>query len=206
VSGPTSVSAGGTYSAAANADGAPTPTYSFESTPTRPTWLRIDPTSGVVTGTVPVTGVTSFSYRVRATNSVGSVVSPTVTVTVNRIADLRLDMVPPLLLAGLPSAYAIVVTNLSTVATSGVVTITDVLPAGVVYTGFYGPGWNCAAVGQRVSCTLGRPLSSRSITALAITVRVTAPNGTVITNTASVTPTDNSPSNNSATVRSTVRR
>ncbi len=206
VSGPTSVAAGSTYSATANADGAPAPTFSFESTPARPSWLQINAVTGIVSGAVPATGVASFSYRVRATNSRGFVVSPTVTVTVNPIADIRLDMLAPPLLVGLPSAYPIVVTNLSTVATSGVVTVTDTLPTGLVYTGFVGPGWNCAAVGQRVTCTLGRPLSGRSITALAISVRVTAANGTVITNTATVTPTDNAPSNNSATVRSTVRR
>ncbi len=50
------------------ASGVPTPAYSLA--PGAPSWLTIDPTSGVLAGTPP-TGTTAFAYSVIATNSVG---------------------------------------------------------------------------------------------------------------------------------------
>ena len=64
-----------TFSAA----GYPLPTYSLSSE--APNWLTINPTSGTLSGTVPL-GATTFSYSVSATNSVGSATAGPFTVTV----------------------------------------------------------------------------------------------------------------------------
>jgi hypothetical protein len=80
VNGQSSVDAGSGYTATASADGNPAPGYSLANG--APGWLSIDANSGAVTGTVPA-GITSFSYSVTATNSVGSATSSTVTVPVN---------------------------------------------------------------------------------------------------------------------------
>ena len=81
VTGPSTVAAGSSYSATARALGAnPRATYALAAG--APSWLSVDPTTGAVTGTVPSSGVTSFAYAVTATNSKGSVSSPTQTVTV----------------------------------------------------------------------------------------------------------------------------
>ncbi len=128
------------------------------------------------------------------------------TVTVTRTADLRLDVVTPGLFVGIPSSYAMLVTNKTATATAGPITITDVLPAGLRYRDYVGPGWSCGAVGQTVTCTFARPLPGRSFAVLALVVDVTAPRGTVITNTVRLTPLDAVPADNTVTIRSTVRR
>ena len=63
---PKIVIAGGTYQAVFRASGRPT--YTIVNAPS---WLSIDPATGVVSGTPP-TGTTSFSYIVSATNQFGS--------------------------------------------------------------------------------------------------------------------------------------
>jgi large repetitive protein len=81
LTGPASVDAGSSYSAQAAAVGAdPTATYSLAAG--APSWLSVDPSGGTVSGTVP-SGIKSFSYRVTATNRVGSATSATETVTVD---------------------------------------------------------------------------------------------------------------------------
>ena len=62
--------AGSNYSYTFQASGTPIPAYSLVSG--SPTWLRINASTGVLSGTVP-TGTTMFVYSVKATNSVSSV-------------------------------------------------------------------------------------------------------------------------------------
>jgi hypothetical protein len=56
------------YSYTFAASGFPVPTFSL----TGPSWLSVDPTTGVLPGTVP-THPRTFSYSLTATNAVGSV-------------------------------------------------------------------------------------------------------------------------------------
>jgi hypothetical protein len=67
---PLIATAGSNYSYTFQASGTPIPTYSLVSG--APTWLSINSTTGVLSGTVP-TGTTTFTYSVKATNSVSSV-------------------------------------------------------------------------------------------------------------------------------------
>jgi uncharacterized repeat protein (TIGR02543 family) len=63
---PTVATAGAVYPYTFVASGNPTPTYSLFG---QPSWLSIGPTTGAVSGTVPV-GTTGFSYSVKATNGI----------------------------------------------------------------------------------------------------------------------------------------
>lgn len=47
----------------------------------------------------------------------------------------------------------ITVTNAGRSATSGTITVTDPLPAGLAYSSATGSGWSCSAAGQVVTCT-----------------------------------------------------
>lgn len=53
---------------------------------------------------------------------------------------------------GTIATYAVTVTNVGPVATIGPVTMTDTLPAGLVYRSFTGAGWSCSNLGRVVTC------------------------------------------------------
>ena len=71
---PTTAVVGRSYTYAFSAAGYPAPTYSLSG---EPTWLSINTSTGVVSGTPP-SGTTTFSYSVKATNGVspGASVGP----------------------------------------------------------------------------------------------------------------------------------
>ncbi|MGH8658603.1 MAG: hypothetical protein ACREV4_09065 [Gammaproteobacteria bacterium] len=56
---------------------------------------------------------------------------------------------------GSPGTYSISVSNISPAPSSGLVTVTDTLPAGLAFvaTGSGGVSWSCNAAGQIVICT-----------------------------------------------------
>lgn len=84
--------------------------------------------------------------------------------------------------------YTVTVTNSGTGVTSGTVTVTDTLPAGLTPTGAAGTGWTCPAPsGQTVGCTRSdalNPGSSYPDITITVNVSVTAPAS--LDNTASV--------------------
>ncbi len=86
------------------------------------------------------------------------------------------------------ATYTITVTNSGTGATSGTVTVTDTLPAGLTYVSNTGTGWGtCSAVGQVVTCSRGDALAaSSSYPALTLTVNVSATAASSVTNNVSV--------------------
>jgi uncharacterized repeat protein (TIGR01451 family) len=56
--------------------------------------------------------------------------------------------------AGLQATYTLATNNTTgTAATSGTMTVTDTLPAGLTYVGATGGGWSCGNAGQVVTCT-----------------------------------------------------
>ncbi|PWK17629.1 putative repeat protein (TIGR01451 family) [Arcicella aurantiaca] len=68
--------------------------------------------------------------------------------------------------------YTLSVSNNGVAPTSGVVTVTDVLPSGLTFVSGSGNGWSCAANGQTVTCTTSSsilPASSASIINLTVT-------------------------------------
>ena len=59
---------------------------------------------------------------------------------------------------GTNGTFTIRVTNTGGVPTSGVVTVTDTLPAGLTFVSGVGTGWSCSAAGQTVTCTTSTPI------------------------------------------------
>ncbi|HSS60120.1 MAG TPA: sortase [Candidatus Limnocylindrales bacterium] len=89
---------------------------------------------------------------------------------------------------GTSATYSLTVTNSGNVTTSGLVTVTDTLPAGLTPTAASGIGWTCPApVGQTVACTRLDALAS-GVSYPAITVTVTVLQGapSSVTNQATV--------------------
>ena len=70
------------------------------------------------------------------------------------------------------------------------ITVVNILPVGVTYTGFHGDGWECSTEGQTVTCHYTSYLAANTDPALLDitgTVDPAAPAGTVTINTASIT-------------------
>src|SRR5207249_4227724 len=74
---------------------------------------------------------------------------------------------------GTNDSYSLVVSNIGPVSTSGAVTVTDTLPAGLTPSSASGTGWTCAIVAQVVTCTRSDALApAGSYPAITITVAV----------------------------------
>ncbi len=58
--------------------------------------------------------------------------------------------------------YTITVSNIGGGATTGTITVTDTLPAGLTYVSGAGTGWTCAAAGQVVTCTSNTTIAAGS--------------------------------------------
>src|SRR6185437_13690143 len=76
------------------------------------------------------------------------------TTTVQASADLSVATTasPNPVPAGAPFTYDVTVSNAGP-STSGTVSYTDTLPAGVAFGGAAGAGWTCNAAGQVVTCS-----------------------------------------------------
>src|SRR5690349_16040160 len=53
---------------------------------------------------------------------------------------------------GQSGAYTLTVSNAGPGATTGTITVTDTLPAGLTFASGTGSGWSCSANGQAVTC------------------------------------------------------
>ena len=73
---------------------------------------------------------------------------------------------------GLSGTYNFTLRNGGTAASSGTITVTDNLPAGLEFVSAGGAGWNCAAVGQTVTCTYNDPIPVNGSAAFSMTVNV----------------------------------
>jgi uncharacterized repeat protein (TIGR01451 family) len=83
--------------------------------------------------------------------------------------------------------YTIAVNNAGSAATSGTVTVTDVLPAGLTPTAATGTGWTTSISGSTVTATRNDTLNGGvSYPALTVTVSVAANAAASVTNTATV--------------------
>ncbi len=70
-------------------------------------------------------------------------------------------------------SYTLVVTNTGTAATSGVITVTDTLPAGLSFVSGSGGGFTCAAVGQVVTCTSSSVIAINGTATITLAVNPT---------------------------------
>ncbi|MFN8582294.1 MAG: hypothetical protein U0163_15140, partial [Gemmatimonadaceae bacterium] len=96
--------------------------------------------------------------------------------------------------------YTIGVANVGLAATTGTITVGDVLPTGLTYVSATGTNWTCAAVGQTVTCTNPGPVAaSANLPNITLTVAVGPTAQPSVTNTATVsTPGDANSANDSA--------
>src|SRR5439155_22398910 len=75
---------------------------------------------------------------------------------------------------GSTGSYSVTVTNVGSVASSGLVTVTDTLPAGLTPSVAAGTGWSCGIAAQTVTCTRSDALAaSGSYPIITIAVAVT---------------------------------
>jgi alpha-tubulin suppressor-like RCC1 family protein len=127
-----------------------------------------------------------YDVTVRATNSAGTddqAIAVTVTDVVEGAPDLLIGKSGPATATqGTNFSYTLVVTNTGTVATSGVITVTDTLPAGLGFVS--GSGFTCAASGQNVSCTSSSAIAVNGTATITLTVNPTTAGA--VSNTASV--------------------
>ena len=87
---------------------------------------------------------------------------------------------------GQSGIYRIDITNVGTAITSGAVTVTDTLPAGLTATDMSGVGWTCS-VGATSSCTQSTPLQfNNSYAPIFLTVAIAANAPATVTNIATV--------------------
>lgn len=104
--------------------------------------------------------------------------------------------------------YTIVAKNSGGIATSGTVTVQDILPTGLTPASAVGIGWNCTISGQTVTCTRSDGLAANSsYPPITLTVNVAANASASVVNTATVTGggetiTDNNSSDDPTTINS----
>ncbi len=83
--------------------------------------------------------------------------------------------------------YTLVVLNGGTGATTGTLTVTDTLPAGLTFVSGTGPGWTCSAVAQLVTCTNpATPIAASGSSTILLNVSVSVSAAASLQNTASV--------------------
>jgi uncharacterized repeat protein (TIGR01451 family) len=95
---------------------------------------------------------------------------------------------------GVNGVYTLTVSNIGGKVTSGIITVTDTLPAGLTFVSGIGTNWACTAVGQVVTCTLpaANPIAAGSLATptlappITLTVSVAAGAAPSVSNTASV--------------------
>src|SRR5437667_145075 len=87
---------------------------------------------------------------------------------------------------GATGTYTLVVTNVGTTATSGPITVTEPLPAGLSFVSGLGAGWSFAAAGGTVTATNNGSIAAGDSLLFTLTVIVAPAAVPSITNTATV--------------------
>jgi len=114
----------------------------------------IDQTTTTASVTHAYTTGGSQTARVQVVDSEGDTADATRAVTVNAYPDLAIAASHDAdFRVGSTGHYRINLNNQGYAATSGPVTVTSTLPAGLSYAGVNGSGWSCSAVDQALTCT-----------------------------------------------------
>ena len=108
---------------------------------------------------------------------------------------------------GVNAVYTLTVNNAGSAASTGTITVTDTLPAGLAFVSAAGTGWTCSASGQTVTCTSTTAIAigATSPNPITLTASVAAAAAPSVINTATVSgggETNNA--NNTATDTATV--
>jgi uncharacterized repeat protein (TIGR01451 family) len=143
-----------------------------------------------LTATVTTTGpLTNTATKTRETETDPNLSNDTASVTVNGQApDLTVAKAHVgSFVRGSTGSYSLTVSNIGPVASSGLVTVSDTLPAGLAPSAAAGTGWTCGIAGQSVTCTRSDSLAAgSSYPMVAITVSVAQAAISPLTNTATV--------------------
>ncbi len=169
---------------------------------------RITLTVAVSAAAVPsVTNVATVSTPGDAVPTNNTASDPTlVQDSPQQVLDLEIIKSSSALDSGKTGTFTLDVGNVGSKPTATVITVTDTLPAGVRFVSGSGGGFSCSSVGgQVVSCTSGTVLSPNQRANIQLTVSVTAPPRSRITNRGWVrTAGDINPRNDSSSVATTI--
>lgn len=158
--------------------------------------------NATVTGSAAITNTAQVSYSdeydpdsVPGNNAAAEDDQASVVITPR--PDLRLAKASQSgFVAGINGTYTLTVSNAGPAPTSGTITVTDVLPAGLTYVSATGTGWTCGNAAGTVTCTSNAAIAANAagnpITLTVLPSAAAAPN---VTNTASVSG-GNEPANN----------
>lgn len=114
----------------------------------------IDQTTSTPTTTHTYTAGGTPTARVQVVDADGDVAQTTRQLTVNAFPDLGISVGHDAdFRVGSSASYKVNLTNHGYAATSGAVSVSTTLPAGLGYSGVSGAGWGCAASGQDLTCT-----------------------------------------------------
>lgn len=129
-------------------------------------------------GGIAITGISTCGPAVAA-STYGILEPPQLSLT---------KQAPPAFVVGQPGTYTLQVTNTASDSSSGTITVTDIVPAGLTIVSATGSGWSCNVVSQTVTCTTSQVLVGNGGTAPPILITVTpqpTTAGTQVVNTAS---------------------
>jgi uncharacterized repeat protein (TIGR01451 family) len=83
--------------------------------------------------------------------------------------------------------YTLAVTNGGSASTSGTITVSDTLPAGLTFASGTGTGWSCSALGQVVTCiNVATPIAASGTSSITLNVNVAGNAVATLQNTATV--------------------
>jgi len=167
-------------------------------------------TDGLLMGTPTAAGAYMFIITVDDSNRHKTLDRKTFQLTVNAAAiDLKLIKTHTgNFTVGSNGTYTLTVTNVGNTPTTGAVTVTDTLPAGLSFVSGSGTGWTCSAAAQVVTCTNPGPIAATTgsnMSVITLTVSVAAAARPNVTNSATVAASgDNNAANNTASDPTTV--
>lgn len=151
-------------------------------------WTQFTVTlSGLPAG--PSTGRIAFRYFVTDTSTNGNYIGIDSLNLTNPPADMTIAKTHAGNFAQLQAgaAYTITATNAGGTPTTGLVTVSDTVPAGLTPTAATGSGWACTVVAQVVTCTRSDALAAAaSYPAITLSVTVAGNAPATVTNTATV--------------------
>src|SRR5207244_63275 len=115
-------------------------------------------TVSVAAGAVPSVTNTATVSTTGDTNSGNDSSSNPTTVSAAPVIDLSIvKSHTGSFTVGVNGVYSLAVTNVGNTATTGTITVSDTLPAGLGFVSGTGTGWSCSAVLQVVTCTNAGP-------------------------------------------------
>jgi Putative Ig domain/Domain of unknown function DUF11 len=186
---------GHTYSKKLAATGGASPYSWSKRSGTLPKGLSLS-SAGTISGKPTAKGTSTFTVQVE--DNTGATVSKQFRLTIGAKADLAVGLSHHgTFQAGRKGTYLITVTNTGSTATSATTSVTLLTPKALtVIRGGKGTFWQCHKHRHATSCTRRARIPGHTATTIRVTVRIKAPAGVVVLSTASVSPSDATPADN----------